>query len=96
MTSFLDLFHSPSMRSSLILHLRFVPSKSQQPNRFDSSIDTGYLFSKNRGTNALDGDRNSPLFRNSLPKSTSVFNNNSKIYLESGFSLLDIEVTTLD
>ena len=75
---------------SLVELLEIVPIHLTHP------VDTGYLFSKNRGTNALDGDRNSHVFRNSLPKSTSVFNNNSKIYLESGFSLLDIEVTTLD
>ena len=45
MTSFLDLFHSPSMRSSLILHLRIAHTKPQQTNRFDSCTDTGKVRS---------------------------------------------------
>ena len=40
----MDLFHSPSMRSSLILHLRIAHTKPQQTNRFDSCTDTGLLL----------------------------------------------------
>ena len=44
-TSFLDLIQPPSMRSSLILHLRFVHTKPQQPYRLDSCTNTGSMSS---------------------------------------------------